>query len=193
VRSQSLELQTNRELKAYSRPGETAEAFFQRCYQLADAKGDEETAALRGKYQTKVNTLRKQLQEAEGRAEVLEAQAKGRRNEELLSTAGSILGGLLGGRKSRGGLLGSVFSKAGSAAGRRSRTAASGERLDAAEDKIQLLHSQMEDIEADLTKEVTDIDMKWMTIAKDITTLAVPLEKTDVKVTQISLVWVPVA
>ncbi|MDO8391003.1 MAG: DUF853 family protein [Actinomycetota bacterium] len=193
VRSRSLEIQTNKQLKAYSRPGEAPDAFFQRCYQLADAKGDEETAALRGKYQAKVNTLRKQITEAEGRAEVLEAQAKGRRNEELLSTAGSILGGLLGGSKSRGGLLGSVFNKAGSAAGRRGRTNASSERLDAAEDKIQLLHQQMEALEGELTQEVTDIDMKWMAIAKEVTTMPVPLEKTDVKVTQIALVWVPVA
>jgi len=189
VRSRSLELQLNKDLKLYSRPGETPEVFYQRCYQAADAKGDEETAALRGKYQAKVATLQSQLQTAEDRADVLEAQQKGRRNEELLSTAGSILGGLLGGRRSRGGLLG----KLGSAAGRRSRTAASGERLDAAENKIQTLHQQMEDLEADLTQEVTDIDAKWMAVAKAITTMPVSLEKTDVKVTQLSLVWVPVS
>jgi hypothetical protein len=193
VRSRSIELQVNKELKLYSRPGETADAFFQRCYQVADAKGDEDTAKLREKYQAKVTSLQSQLQTAEDRANVLEAQQKGRRNEEMLSTAGSILGGLLGGRKSRGGLLGSVFGKAGTAAGRRGRTAASGERLDAAENKIQLLHQQMEDLEAELTQEVTDIDSKWMAVAKNINTLGVTLEKTDVKVTQLSLVWVPVA
>jgi len=193
VRSRSLELQVNKDLKLYSRPGEAADAFYQRCYQVADAKGDEETAALRGKYQTKVTSLQTQLQAAEDRANVLESEAKGRRNEEILSTAGSILGGLLGGRKSRGGLLGSVLGRAGSAAGRRGRTAASGERLDAAENKIQLLHQQMEDLEDELAREVTEIDAKWMGIAKAITTMPVTLEKTDVKVTQLSLVWVPVS
>ncbi len=188
VRSRSIELQVNKELKLYSRPGETADAFFQRCYQVADAKGDEDTAKLRDKYQTKVTSLQTQLQAAEDRADVLEAEQKGRRNEELLSTAGSILGGLLGGRRSRGGLLG----KLGSAAGRRGRSSAAGERLDAAENKIQLLHQQMEDLEGELTQEVTDIDTKWMAIAKNITTLPVTLEKSDVKVTQLSLVWVPV-
>jgi hypothetical protein len=193
VRSRSIELQVNKELKLYSRPGETPDAFYQRCYQAADAKGDAATAALRDKYQAKVTALQSQLQTAEGRAQVLEAEQKGRRNDELFSTAGSILGDLFGGRKSRGGMLGSVLRKSGSAAGKRGRTAASGERLDAAEEKIQLLHQQMEDIEADLTKEVTDIDAKWMGIAKNITTLPVTLEKSDVKVTQLSLVWIPVA
>ena len=193
VRSRSIELQVNRELRLYSRPGEAADAFYQRCYQAADAKGDVATAALRDKYQAKVTSLQSQLQAAEGRAGVLEAEQKGRRNDELFSTAGSILGDLFGGRKSRGGMLGSVFRTTGSAAGKRGRTAASGERLDAAEDKIQMLHQQMEDLEGELTQEVTDIDAKWMGIAKNITTLPITLEKSDVKVTQLSLVWIPVA
>ena len=144
-------------------------------------------------YQAKVTSLHTQLQAAEDRADVLEAEQKGRRNDELFSTAGSILGDLFGGRKSRGGMLGSVFGKAGTAAGKRGRTAASGERLDAAENKIQLLHQQMEDLAADLAQEVTDIDAKWMNVAKDITTVPIPLEKSDVKVTQLCLVWIPVA
>ena len=193
VRSRSIELQVNKQLKLYSRPGETADAFYQRCYQAADAKGDADTAKLRDKYQAKVTSLHTQLQAAEDRADVLEAEQKGRRNDELFSTAGSILGDLFGGRKSRGGMLGSVFGKSGTAAGKRGRTAASGERLDAAENKIQLLHQQMEDLAADLAQEVTDIDAKWMNVAKDITTVPIPLEKSDVKVTQLCLVWIPVA
>ncbi len=193
VRGRSLELQANKELKLFSRPGETADEFYQRCYQAADAKGDAATAALRDKYQAKVTSLQGQLQASEGRANVLEAEQKGRRNDEIFSTAGSILGDLFGGRKSRGGMLGSVMRKTGSAAGKRGRTSAAGERLDAAENKIQLLHQQMEDIEGELAQEVTDIDAKWMGIAKNITTLPVTLEKSDVRVTQLSLVWIPVA
>lgn len=193
VRSRQMELQWNKHLKLYSRPGETAEAFTQRCLQAADSLGDAETAKLRDKYQTKVASLQSQLQTAEDRAEVLEEQRKGNRNSEILSTAGSILGGLLGGSKSRGGMLGSVLGKAGSAAGRRGRTSASKQRVEAAENKIQALQDQMEDLEADLTQEVLDIDTKWAAIATQVETLPIELEKTDVKVTHIALVWVPVA
>ena len=192
VRSRTVELSTNRELKLFSRPGEAAEAFAQRCLQAADAKGDEETAALRAKYQTKVTTIQQQVRTTEGRAEVLEVEAKGRRNEELLSTAGSILGGLLGGSRSRSSMLGTVFGKAGGAATKRTRTQAAGTRLDAAENKIQSLHQQLDDLEAQVTDEVTAIDQKWASIATDVTTLSVPLERTDVRVTQLALVWLPV-
>ena len=86
-----------------------------------------------------------------------------------------------------------MLSKAGGAAGRRGRSDAAGKRLDAAEDKIQLIHRELEDIEDELIKEVADIDARWVAVAKEITTETVSLEKTDVKVTQIALVWVPVA
>jgi hypothetical protein len=188
TRSRTIELQVNAPLKLFARPGETADAFFQRCYTAADTKGDEEVAKLRDKYEAKVDRLRTQIASAEDRADVLESEKKGRRNEELLSTAGSILGGLLGGRRSRGGLLG----KLGSAAGRRSRSESAGKRLDAAENKIEMLQQQLADLEGELEADVAEIDAKWMAIAKDVTSTKVALERTDVKVTQLALVWIPV-
>ncbi len=192
VRSRTVDLQANRDLKMFGRPGETVEGFTARCLAAANDLADSQIATLRVKYADKVTRLQTQIRAAEDRAEMLETQQKGRRSEELLSTAGSILGGLLGGRRSRGGLLGSVLGKAGSAAGRRSRTAAAGDRLDAAENKLEGLHQQLEQLEAELAEEVTDIDARWMATAKSITTLAVSLERTDVKVTQLALVWIPV-
>ena len=192
VRSRTVDLHANRDLKMFGRPGESVEEFTTRCLTAANDLADKQTAALRDKYAAKVTRLQTQIQAAEDRAEVLDTERKGRRSEELLSTAGSILGGLLGGRRSRGGLLGSVLGKAGSAAGRRTRSATAGDRLEAAENKIEGLHHQLEDLETELTQEVTDIDMKWMTTAKNITALQVGLERTDVKVTQLALVWIPV-
>ncbi len=192
VRSRTVDLVANRDLKLYGRPAEGVEQFTTRCLVVANDLADRETAELRDKYAGKVTRLHAQIQAAEDRAELLETQQKGRRSEEMLSTVGSVLGGLLGGRRSRGGLLGSVLGKAGTAAGRRSRTAAAGDRLDAAENKLEGLHRQLEDLEAELTQEITDIDAKWMATAKNITTLQVGLERTDVKVTQIALVWIPV-
>jgi hypothetical protein len=192
VRSQTVDLHANRDLKLFGRPGESDADFTARCLAAANDLADKETAGLRDKYADKVTRLQTQIQAAEDRAQVLDTQRKGRRSEEMLSTAGSILGGLLGGRRSRGGLLGSILGKAGGAAGRRTRTAAAGDRLDAAENKLEGLHQQLEELEAELTREVTDIDAKWMATAKNITALQVGLERTDVKVTQLALVWVPV-
>ena len=192
TRTRTMQIPVNRDLKVFGRPGETAEAFAQRCYEAASAKADAETAKLRDKYEDKLNRLRTQLQTAQDRTDVLRAQEQGRANEELLSTAGSILGGLLGGRRGRGGLLGSVLGKAGSAAGRRSRTNAAGERLDAAQNKVRTLEEEVRDIDAELADEVLDIDSRWNETGKRVTNLAVTLERTDVRVTQLVLAWLPV-
>ncbi len=171
----------------YGRPGESVEEFAARCARAADELADAEIARLRDTYETKVTRLRDQIDAAEDRVDVLEEEAKSKRNSELLSTAGSVLGGLLGG-KSRGGLLG----KLGNAAGRRGRTKAGQERLDAAENKVERLQAGLEELEADLADDVTEIDARWMGAAKDITTLLVSLEKTDVDVSQLVLAWLPV-
>jgi hypothetical protein len=186
ARVRTVEVPANPGLKLYGRPGETAEEFEVRCLRHADGKADEEIAKLRDKYESKVSRLRDQIAAAEDRVDVLEEQVSGQRNSELLSAAGSLLGGLLGG-KSRGGLLG----KLGSAAGRRGRTRATKERLDAAENKVERLEASLEDLELDLAEEVTEIDAEWMDLAKEIDTLEVPLEKTDIKVTQLVLAWLP--
>jgi hypothetical protein len=186
VRSRTVDMLTNKDLKVFGRPGETPEAFAVRCQTAADARADEETAKLRTKYQTKMQTLQQQLMTAEDRAQVLETQAKGKRNDEFFSAAGSILDGFLGGRRSRGSMIGSASRK-------RSSTSAAGARLSAQENKIQGLQQQLADLEQQLVDEVQGITDRWNALAMGITTTAVSLERTDVKVTALSLVWLPVA
>ncbi len=191
TRSLTLSIPANVGLKLYGRPGEDADAFEARCLKYADDQADEEIAALRDKYEKKATTLRDRIEAAEDRIDELEEQTKDKRNSEFLSTAGSVLGGLLGGRKSKGGLLGGMLGKAGTAARRRGTTKASAQRLETAENKMERLVDDAEELEAELEEEVTEIDAKWMEAGKGITTLDVGVEKTDVKVTQLVLGWIP--
>jgi hypothetical protein len=188
VRSLSIEIPANSELALYGRPGETAEAFELRCMRAADEAADAEIAKLRDKYETKVTKVRDQIAAAEDRVDVLDEQASGRRNSELLSTAGSILGGLLGGKRGRSGLLG----KLGTAANRRGTTKASAERLDAAENKVARLQDTLAELELDLEQDVSEIDARWMERAKAVDSIQIGLEAADVKITQLVLAWLPV-
>ncbi len=189
VRNRTIDLLVNNELKLYSRPGETPETFEIRSLKVADDAADAEIAKLRDNYEAKVNKLRDQIEAAEDRVDVLEEQSSGKRHSELLSTAGSILGGLLGGKRSRRGLLG----KLGTAANRRGTTKATEQRLDAAENKVERMQKSLQELELDLEEEVAEIDARWMGFAKEITTVKIPLEKTDVQITQLALAWLPVA
>ncbi len=187
ARSLTIDIPVNTDLKLYGRPGETVEQFELRSARTADELADAEIAKLRDRYETKVETVRRQLDEATDRVDVLEEEAHGKRNSELLSTAGSVLGGLFGGR-SRGGLLG----KLGSAASRRGRTSAARERVDAAENKVERLEQGLIELEAELADEVTEIDARWMGRAKNIMSMAIGLERTDVTISRLILAWIPV-
>ena len=79
------------------------------------------------------------------------------------------------------------------AATKRRQSSTAGARLDAAEDKVQSLSDQLIDLQGDLENEVTEIDVRWANLAKQIETVQVPLEKNDVKVTQLVLGWLPVS
>ena len=72
-------------------------------------------------------------------------------------------------------------------------TSASGSRVDAAENKVDRLVDQLAELEADVAADIAEIAEKWDALAANVTTLEVGLERTDVKVTQLALAWIPVA
>ena len=187
TRSRTIEIPVNQRLKLYGRPGEAADDFAIRCGRAAGDAADAEIAKLRDKYEAKAKRLREQIAAAEDRASVLEQQAVGQRNTELFSTAGSILGDLLGGRSK-----GRVLGRLGTAAGRRGRTNTANRRVDAAKSKLERLLADLDDLEEDLAGELADIEQRWSEVADDITPMAVGLERTDVNVTQLHLAWLPV-
>lgn len=190
VRSQTMEIPTNRELKLFGRPGESAEMFQMRCQQAAEDASDAEIAALRDKYETKTKKIQDALAAAHDKVDVLKTEHRGRRGEEIIGAAGSILGGLLGGRKRSAG---SVLGKLGGLFGKHQRASTSGERVDAAENRIEQLEDDLQELEADATQEIAAIEQAWAARATSITTTAVTLERTDVSVAQLVLAWLPVA
>ena len=55
------------------------------------------------------------------------------------------------------------------------------------------ISDQLVQLEGEMQDEVAAIDVRWSNVAKEITSIDVPLERTDVKVTQLVLGWLPVA
>jgi hypothetical protein len=188
TRSLTMEIPTNPALKLYGRPGESAEDFSARCAMVSRERADADAAKLRDKYAAKVAKVQTQIEAAADAADVAAAQQQARQRDDLLSSAGSILGGLLGGRRSTGGLLG----KLGRAVGRSGKTSAASTRVEAAQSKVARLEGQLADIEAELVEELTEIDAAWQAKAAQVETMAIGLEKSDVKVTHLALAWLPV-
>ncbi|MDH3471113.1 MAG: DUF87 domain-containing protein [Acidimicrobiia bacterium] len=183
-RNQSISVLRNATLKLYSRPGESREEFEARCDEAAQTAADQEVVKLKDKLEAKMDRLREQVRTAEARLDELSVDVETRKRDELLSGAGKILGSLLGGRRNARSL-----STLGSKRGQVRRTE---QRRATAQDKLTAKIEDLEDLELDAIEDVREINDEWAEKADQIEEMEVGLEKTDISVDDISLVWIPV-
>ncbi len=182
-----FELFTNPEMKLYSRPGETREEFETRCRDAADEGMDAEVSKIRDKLERKRDSLEVALAKAADRVDELEVQADGRRNAQLIDIGTSVLGGLLGGRSRTRGLA-SAARRMGSSSRQKASTEA---RLESARNRVAEKVDDLEELETELADAVLDIESEWVLKSQNIEPFEVPLEKTDIRVEDLMLIWIP--
>jgi hypothetical protein len=183
VANHVLTIWRNPAVRLFSRVGEDEQAFRSRCSAAAEEAADAEVARLEVRYRARLDRVKRQLLTAERRVSELEAGVAARRQQELLSGAGDLLGALLGGRRRASSL--------GRAASRRSATRQAEARLDTAAGTAAGRRSELEDLEDELAAEIESITSNWESAAGEIESVPIPLEKTDIRVDQPVLVWVP--
>ena len=177
-----LKIWKNSGLKLYSRVGEKESDFRARCIRAAGEENDKAISSLREKYGTRIDRVRDQLATAQRRMSDLEADVAARRQQEVVSGAGDLLGALLGGRRR---------SSITRAASRRSQTRRTEARRDSAAGALSDKQADLEALEGDLAAEIDAIRTEWDDKAALIEELEIPAEKVDVQVTELKLVWVP--
>jgi hypothetical protein len=187
VANRTVDVFTNKDLKLWSRPGETREQFLARCDAAADVEADRAAAALHKKYDERIRRAEQAIGAAVDRVADARSAETNRRTQEVVSGAGSLLGSLLGGRSSR-----SIARTIGGAASRRTSSAAASRRVDTARNRVDDKQQALLDLQADLADAIKDLGDEWDANAAAIEDVHVPLEKTDVKVADLALVWVPV-
>ncbi len=184
---ETLELWRNAELGLWSRPGEDREEFEQRCRAAADDQADAAAAGVRDKLEQKRDRIEAALAKAEDRVAELEVQADGRRNSQLVDIGASVLGGLLGGR-SRTRSLASAARRMTS--GNRMKSSAEA-RLETAANRVAEKVEDLEELELELQQAVIEIDDEWRIKAEAIESAHIPLERTDITVEDLLVVWIP--
>jgi hypothetical protein len=183
-RNRSIEVFRNRTLRVFSRVGEPRDEFETRCIRLADDAADDAVAALRKKYAARIDRARDQIDRAMERVEDARLNVETRKQEELMSGAGTVLSVLLGRKSTRS--MSTATSK-------RSMTRKAERKLETAETKVTAEVEDLEDLESDLAGDVSDIAADWADKASDIEPVAIGLEKTDIRVESLQLVWIPIA
>ena len=189
VATQSRTTLRNEALKLFARSGESNDAFGTRCDTVAQARADEEAAKLRATLTAKIARLSDTIDAAQRKVDETRAAAKSSRTHELIAGASDLLGAFLGGRKN----VRSITRSVGSAVSRAGRTSSKAERVETAELNAAAKSEQLHELETQLQDELFAIDAKWDEIGRQITEYPITIERTDLSVHQLSVLWLPVA
>ena len=182
-RSRSVEVFRNTELKLFGRVGESREAFGARCRDAAEDRADADVAKMRDRYSARIETARDEIDAAYRRVEDARLDLDTRKQEEVMSGAGTLIGVLMG--RKRTTALSTRASK-------RSMTRRAEQRVRSAESKAAKEAGDVDELEADLAEELSAIAAKWRSKAEAMDTVKIGLEKSDVVVEPPVLVWIPV-
>ncbi len=182
-RSKSLQLFHNADLKAFSRVGEDEQAFKHRCEDIADDLADEQMDKLRDALVKKEGRLDSDLAKLEDRIRELEYDRESTRNEAWAGAAMDVLSGLLGGRR-RSRSTGRSILRGQKATGKAEQRIATAQNR--YNDKLSDLNELREEVEDDINQ----IVFEWQDKAQNIQAYNVPLEKTDITVDEIAVVWI---
>ncbi len=171
-------------LKLYSRVGESEGEFRTRCQSAADGAADEAMAKLTDRYRARIERVKTQISSADARVRELSGVAAAKQQDELMMGAGDLLGALMGGRKSSNPL--------GKAASRRSASRKAHSRVESAESKLSAKQRDLADLEDELAESVAEIADEHDAMIDSFTSVTIGLERTDIRVADLKLVWVPV-
>lgn len=193
LRAQEIEVFVNRELKTYSRVGETEAEFRERCRDVARAEADREAAKLRDTFESKMDRVRTAIARAEDRVEQYRADAKTRSSHEVVSVVGDLLGAFLGGKSSAGSIAGRLGRSARGTSSRRGQTTRTKQRLEGAQSEMERRAEELEDLETDLQDDLVDLVERWNEVAEQVEPFRIGLEQDDVSIDEVALAWVPTA
>ena len=187
-RTRTMQVMRNPELKLVARVGETPEQFAVRCSAAAAERADRDQVALQTKYGSRITKARESLGAAMDRVAQAQAAENTGRQSDMAAGAGSLLGAVLGGRRSAR-TMAHDMSRVLTGQGGRDEAA---QRVRSAENRALDRQEAVTKLEADLARDLASIDQEWAAKAAAIEPIDVPLERSDIRVTARSLVWIPV-
>ncbi len=175
------EIFCSRELRQYSRLGESEADFRVRLSHAAREARDEVVEKLRDKTESKLKTLENRLRTAEAAVEREKGQANTAKLEAGMSVFGSLLGGVLGGRR----------RSARTSVSRASRAFQQHRDIGLAEDKVEAIEADMKALEEELQADIAELDRSFAPEALDLDIEVLKPSRTQVQVDRVALLWLP--
>jgi prefoldin subunit 5 len=175
--NRKLDLHCNPASKECSRPDESEGEFRARLQHSGREQRDAAVEKLRQKYASKLTTLQERLR----RSEQSVTREKEQRSTSLLSVGADIFGVVFG-RKKATSAIGSV-----------SRTYRDSADIGRAEENVEAVKRQLEDLQAQIESEVAEIQSQMDASSAPLDTIAIKPKKTNISIRLFTLAWAPYA
>jgi hypothetical protein len=186
-RHHPMELYQSPALKAYAPPGLTeveARLHFQ---QDAREKRDMETEKLRLKYLKKMKSVEGKIRTAEDRVERESGQYESAKMSSLVSFGASLIGAFMGKKLASR----TNVSKMSTAARGATRAAQQRSDVKRAEEALEQLRLDMDDLSVRLEAEIEDLTAAYDLANLELETTTIPPRKGDLKINTPTIVWTP--
>jgi hypothetical protein len=168
-------------LKIFQTQNESREDFLVKVKQVSREERDEKIDKLEKKYETKLERLNSKIEKLTGSLDAREAEYDARKREEIFGVGETVLGVLLGRRRTTGITT---------ASRRRRMTTQTKHKIEATKEEIDDLKQEISEIEIELKEEVNKITEKWETVEEDIEEYHITPRRTDVNIEQPKISWI---
>ena len=177
-----LKIPSNPALKIFAAPG-TSEAEFQSlCSEAADEAADIEVIKLEKKYRTKIKSIKDRLTKEQRELAEDQAELGSRKMEEVATLAENVFGFFSGSRSTR--RISTSMTK-------RRMTSKAKSDVEESQDVIDDFMKELENLQAELTQEIDEIQDRWNQVALDVEETVLAPYKKNIRVLLFGVAWTP--
>jgi hypothetical protein len=185
--TQKLELLSSPATGLISNAGESERDFRLRLRQSGREDRDEDVAAIRSKYATKLQILQNRLLRAEQNAERQAAQAAGAKWNTVISVGSTVLGALLG----RKAVSAATMGKAATAARAATRMTRESQDVDRAQETVQSVQSEIDALNQQIQDETRALQQRSDPATEVLAHVELRPKKTNIRTVLVCLAWFP--
>lgn len=182
--SQELKIFRLPGLNLVSEAGESEGDFRSRINLKLREKRDEMVQKLRDNYAGRIATIKDKIRREQEKLAQKQHEAGLKTVETIISAGATLLGALFGGKVTKG-----TISQAGTSIRKAGRITKETQDASQAEDNLKVYQQQLEDLEAQLNKEITEMQASLDANTMNLETVSVKPRKSDISVEKVALVW----
>jgi predicted nucleic acid-binding Zn-ribbon protein len=173
-------VKANETLKVYAGPELSQTEFRRRCQAAADKLEEAEIEKVKARFQRQIERFEKRLRDEERELKEDEAELGARKREELTKHAETVIGFIMGRRRS----VSSSLTK-------RRMTERAKADVEESEAAITQFKQELEELAEEQRAAVEEIQQKWDEVVADISEIQVSPYKKDITVSMFGVAWFP--